>query len=347
MIRFPDPRYTGTNAEVLAQKPTGFNFDLCPGAAPAFCGLPAPAPSTTYDWPGRVGPFPPAYSYEGAYCARNGANNVTNLAGTGPAVNGTNANNHQHWLSVYCGHEIQVNESLQVPGIDAIKTGSVYGFANLNAKQARTNERQQRGVWHEMEIRMVGQQHTVLVDGQVINQFDNSVPRLASRNGDPPTPARQFAEGYFGLQTHGGTDRIFYREIRVKDLDESEIPAVRVEPKVTGPARVGKQLTCHAGNWRNAIGADYDLAWYRANPIGSEHPHLHAPSQEDLGAFNAPADPEFGTQPLPFRGPLKVGDGSKYTVTADDVGKDVYCQVSVTARSGATAWATAPGPQIG
>ena len=44
MVRFPDPRYVGTTAEVLAQKPTGYNYDLCPSAAPAFCGLPAPAP---------------------------------------------------------------------------------------------------------------------------------------------------------------------------------------------------------------------------------------------------------------------------------------------------------------
>ena len=41
MVRFPDPRYVGTTAEVLAQKPTGYNYDLCPSAAPAFCGLPA------------------------------------------------------------------------------------------------------------------------------------------------------------------------------------------------------------------------------------------------------------------------------------------------------------------
>ena len=74
---------------------------------------------------------------------------------------------------------------------------------------------------------MVGQQHTVLVDGNVINQFDNGVPRVASRNGDPPTQARQFAGGYFGLQTHGGTDRIFYREIRVKDLGAARHPAQR------------------------------------------------------------------------------------------------------------------------
>jgi hypothetical protein len=343
MIRFPDPRYVGSTSEVLAQKPTGYNYDVCPSAAPAFCGLPAPAPSTTYDWQGGDGPFPPPFRYEGAYCARNGANNVTNLAGTGPAVNGSNANNHQHWLSVYCGHEIQVNESLQIPGSDAIKTGSAYGFANLNAKQARTNERQTRGVWHTMEIRMVGQQHTVLIDGNVVNQFDNGIPKLASRNGDPPTQARQFASGYFGLQTHGGTDRIFYREIRVKDLEESDVPRNVEAPNVGGSGNVGKSLNCARGEWDN--GDEVDFAWYRANAIGPEHPHYNAPSQEDLGSFNAPAEPEFGSQSLPFRGALQVGTDKKYTPTAEDVGKVVYCQVSVT-NDGATVWKTATSKPI-
>ena len=33
MIRSPEIRYDGaTTADVLAQKPTGFNYDLCPGA---------------------------------------------------------------------------------------------------------------------------------------------------------------------------------------------------------------------------------------------------------------------------------------------------------------------------
>jgi len=343
MVRFPDPRYVGTTAEVLAQKPTGYNYDLCPSAAPAFCGLPAPAPSTFYDWAGGDGPYPPPYRYEGAYCARNGPNNVTNLAGTGPAVNGSNANNHQHWLSVYCGHEIQVNESLQIPGSDAIKTGSAYGFANLNAKQSRTNERQQRGVWHTMEIRMVGQQYTVLVDGNVINQFDNGIPKIASRNGDPPTQARQFAEGYFGLQTHGGTDRIFYRNIRVKDLAQSDIPASVEAPNVGGSSKVGKPLNCARGEWDN--GGEVDFAWYRANAIGPDHPHYHAPSQNDLGSFTAPAEPEFGSQPLPFLGAERIGAGRQYRPTAADVGKVVYCQVSVT-RDGATVWETATARPI-
>jgi len=345
MVRFPQPRYVGTTAEVLAQKPTGYNYDLCPGAAPSFCGLPQPAPSTTYDWPGGDLPFPPPYRYEGSYCARSGTNNVTNIAGTFPAPTGSNADNHQHWLSVYCGHEIQINEALQIPGSDAVKTGSLYGFANINARQARNYERQQQGVWHTMEIRMVGQQHTVLVDGNVINQFDNSVPRVASRVGDPPTVARQFPRGYFGLQTHGGTDRIFYREIRVKELDDADIPRNEARPTVGGSGKVGNPLTCDRGDWQREGQLDYAYSWFRSNPIGPDHVRYHAPAQEDLGNFSAPADPQFGSLPLPYRGPLKVGEGRSYTVTGDDVGKLVYCQVSAT-EDGATAWKIAPAREI-
>ena len=43
MVRTPEVRYTGTNtAAVLAQKPTGYNYDLCPGAL-LICGATTPA----------------------------------------------------------------------------------------------------------------------------------------------------------------------------------------------------------------------------------------------------------------------------------------------------------------
>ena len=39
MIRSPEVRYTGaTTSDVLAQKPDGYNYDVCPGAIP-LCGL--------------------------------------------------------------------------------------------------------------------------------------------------------------------------------------------------------------------------------------------------------------------------------------------------------------------
>ena len=122
---------------------------------------------------------------------------------------------------------------------------------------------------------MVGQQHTVLIDGNIINQFDNGVPRLASRNGDPPTQARQFAEGYFGLQTHGGTDRIFYREIRVKDLGSGDIPRNVDQPELggSGQRRQGadvrsRRVGQHAqhGVRRRVVPQQPDRARPRARP---------------------------------------------------------------------------------
>src|SRR4051795_6207348 len=301
MIRTPDPRYTGaTTNDVLAQKPAGYSYELCPGAT-VFCGRTTPAGSATYTWQGADGPFPPApFEYSGAYCARNGTHNVTNLAGTGALATNSNANNHQHWTQVYCGHEIQINESLNGGGpnisTDPIKTGSVYGFRNLNAQQSGTKDRLTKGVWHQYEIRTIGQQYTILIDGKMINQFDNSIPKINTRAGDAPTMARQFTQGYLGLQTHGGTDRISYREIQVKDIAPSDIPVNTVAPSVTGTGVTGQPLTCNPGTWNTAAGTTYFYRWYRSNKILSTNPRFRAPSATDYWNQTLPIDLQYGTQ---------------------------------------------------
>ncbi|HEY8467442.1 MAG TPA: DUF1080 domain-containing protein [Solirubrobacterales bacterium] len=366
MIRAPEVRYQGSNAEVLAAKPIGYSYKVCPGAL-EICGLTEPAPSETYFWEGADGPFPPAsdaedpenpFLYTGPYCARSSnsvdpplPNNVLQFDSTTQLVmNGTNANNHQHWTQVYCGHEIQINETLTGggpnPSTDPRKTGSVYGFQDLNAAQSRTYERLEKGVWHEMEIRMIGQQFTVLIDGKVINQFDNAIPRVASRAGDPPTVARQQPAGYIGFQSHGGNDRIWYKEVQVREYSEAEIPENVEPPSVTGNPTVGKQLTCHKGVW-DLPKASYTYSWFRANPI-ADHPRFRAPSQEDLGNRVTPPHPDglYGTDNLTWLGPEHIKDGRKYVLTEEDVGKVVYCQVSAT-RNHATTWAYASAPQVG
>jgi hypothetical protein len=352
MIRAPYVRYDGadTNA-VLAQKPTGFNFDPCPGALAA-CGRTEPAQSTTYTWPGTDGPFPPGpFEYTGAYCARSstaGQYNVNGLNGLPLTVNGS-ANNHEHWTQVYCGHEVQINESLNGggpnPSSDPIKTGSIYGFRNLNAKQSGTDQRLQKGVWHEMEIRTIGQQFTVLIDGKLVNQFDNAIPKIASRAGDPPTMARQLTAGYLGLQTHGGNDRISYREIAVKEVAKADIPVNTVAPTVSGPGYQGVPLTCDHGQWQAAPGTQYWVRWYRGNKVPESSPRLRAPSQLDYWNATTPAEPQYGTNALPWLDWQIVGTEATYTPTADDVGKALYCQVSAD-NAGATVFRTAGAPEI-
>jgi hypothetical protein len=58
----------------------------------------------------------------------------------------------------------------------------------------------------------------------------------SSRPGDPPTDLRQVAQGYIGLQNHGGEDAMEYRNIRVEDLS-ADAPG----RNPTGPFEVGGQ----------------------------------------------------------------------------------------------------------
>src|SRR4051794_1689954 len=100
MIRTPEVRYTGANtAAVLAQKPTGFNYELCAGAL-LVCNRDTPGASTSYTWAGASGPYPPAGTYSGSYCGRSGTEDLTNLAGNGTLTHNANADNHQHWTQV-------------------------------------------------------------------------------------------------------------------------------------------------------------------------------------------------------------------------------------------------------
>ena len=119
---------------------------------------------------------------------------------------------NQAWVAIFCGQEIQIYDGA---GGEAQKTGSIYNFQPLNLTQARPVP---RGDWSDYEIRVVGQNYTIIRNGEVLNRFDNAVPRNSSRAGDPPTQERQFAQGYIGLQNHGGADRVHYRNVRVSEL---------------------------------------------------------------------------------------------------------------------------------
>jgi hypothetical protein len=121
------------------------------------------------------------------------------------------------WIAVNCGHEIQINDSPDGGTNDPRKTGSIYGFKDLDIAAARPVE---KGEWSELEIRVVKQHYTVIRDGVVINEYEN-VPGvfLEGRPNDPPSEARGLV-GYIGLQAHGGENDVeSFRNVRIKNLD--------------------------------------------------------------------------------------------------------------------------------
>jgi hypothetical protein len=125
--------------------------------------------------------------------------------------------NPEGWIAVNCGHEIQINDN---EGGDPRKTGSIYGFADLNYEQARPTP---RGVWNDLEIRVVGQTYTVIRNGVVINEYENrpGVP-FPGRPNDPDSSSRGLV-GYVGLQAHGAPqDVVSFRNIRILDLSDQD-----------------------------------------------------------------------------------------------------------------------------
>ena len=124
------------------------------------------------------------------------------------------------WIAVNCGHEIQINDSPDGPPFDPRKTGSIYGFADINAARARTTPRR---VWNDLEIRVVGQRYTVRRNGVTINEYENvsGVP-FPGRPNDPGSESRGLV-GYIGLQAHGAPqDIVSFRNIRILDLSNRD-----------------------------------------------------------------------------------------------------------------------------
>jgi hypothetical protein len=124
------------------------------------------------------------------------------------------------WIAVNCGHEVQINDSPDGPPNDPRKTGSIYGFADLNSAQSRPTP---KGVWNDLEVRVVKQHYTVIRNGVVINEYENlpGVP-FPGRPNDPDSSSRGLV-GYIGLQAHGApNDVVLFRNIRIQDLSDRD-----------------------------------------------------------------------------------------------------------------------------
>jgi plastocyanin len=131
-----------------------------------------------------------------------------------PGVHDHPEESRPEWVAIKYGHEVQVFDR---PDGDLYKTGSVYGFDRVGLAGAGVT---QKGTWNDYEIRVVDQHYSVYRNGVLINEFDNTGGQDFSppRADDPGTDGRRFASGYLGLQVHGTTDVVSYRDVRIKEL---------------------------------------------------------------------------------------------------------------------------------
>ncbi|MFH9470269.1 OmpL47-type beta-barrel domain-containing protein [Streptomyces clavifer] len=131
-----------------------------------------------------------------------------------PEVHDHPEESRPEWVAIKYGHEIQINDR---PDGDMYKTGSVYGFDRVGLGGAGVTP---KGTWNDYEIRVVDQHYSVYRNGVLLNEFDNNGGQAFEppRGDDPGTDGRRFASGHVGLQVHGTTDVVSYRDIRIKEL---------------------------------------------------------------------------------------------------------------------------------
>ena len=97
------------------------------------------------------------------------------------------------WVGVNQGYEIQIDD-LADP---LHRTGAIYGFQapiTLASKPV--------GEWNTFDIRVVGQQYSVALNGTPVTEF----------TGD------RHLEGFVGLQNHDPSSRVAFRDIRIRGL---------------------------------------------------------------------------------------------------------------------------------
>ncbi|WP_211349328.1 PKD domain-containing protein [Nocardioides litoris] len=105
------------------------------------------------------------------------------------------------FVAVDRGHEIQIKEGQ--PNDEPQKTGSVYNFDREDARNAKPS-----GEWNDYEIKVVGQTYTMTLNGKVVNTWTSDGSRGTT--------------GYVGLQNHGASDTVSFRNVQIRELQVEE-----------------------------------------------------------------------------------------------------------------------------
>ena len=103
------------------------------------------------------------------------------------------------------GYEIQVNQSHN----DWRKTGSVYSVQDVKEVYV------QDGEWYTEHVIVNGSQITVKINGNTINEYDES--KDEKRSSD--LGVKRLSSGTIALQAHDPESVIYYRSVKIKLLD--------------------------------------------------------------------------------------------------------------------------------
>jgi hypothetical protein len=180
----------------------------------------------------------------------------------------------------YVGMELQIIDNKGYKGIHNYELqpwqthGSIYGCV-----PAKVGALKPCGEWNTQEVRAVGSQITVVVNGQTIVDADlDALTETADGKGLAAHPGLQRRTGHLGWLGHGA--RVEFRNIRVKPLEPYTEGPHNVPPEGFTALFNGKDLT----NWKGLLKGPFDSPEKRLELEPAKLAELQAEADESMMA---------------------------------------------------------------
>jgi hypothetical protein len=116
------------------------------------------------------------------------------------------------WMPVHRGYEVQINDAAD----SSHTTGVLYSLTEAKARPGRPAE------WSTMTITLDGPRTAVRVNGTKVTDYTEGDPVLKREHEWEPERGPRPERGYIGLQNHGDGDTVWFREVSVRPLSDSE-----------------------------------------------------------------------------------------------------------------------------
>jgi hypothetical protein len=110
------------------------------------------------------------------------------------------------WYGVHNGLEVQIDSG----GDEWHRTGAIYSLSR-STKLAQKPQ----GEWNTMDIELAGPITRVVLNGELVNEFDPKSPVPPRVKYYEPTRGPRPDYGYIGLQNHDANSTVYFKEVSV------------------------------------------------------------------------------------------------------------------------------------
>jgi hypothetical protein len=123
----------------------------------------------------------------------------------------------EEWMPVHYGYEVQIDNKPELSDEDEYHyTGTLYSLTKPLARPAKPGPE-----WNTTEITLDGLRTIVYVNGIKVTDYTEGDPVPERKFDFEPHRGPRPETGYIGIQNHGETDVVFFKEIAVKPLKKS------------------------------------------------------------------------------------------------------------------------------